>query len=60
MSLIVMKVQLYVAETVNGSRWSDSKLNDRKYLSGMQNHIFEYFNSESHTHFLNKTIESTL
>ena len=37
------------------SRWSNYKSNDRKYLVGdpcMQEHIFEHFNREGHTGFL--------
>ena len=47
----------YVGQTVDifRSRWNISKSNDRKYLVGnllMQEHIFEHFNSEGHTGFL--------
>ena len=36
-------------------RWNNYKINDRKYLVGescMQEHIFEHFNSEGQTDFL--------
>ena len=36
-------------------RWNNFKINDRKYLVGescMQEHIFEHFNSEGQTDFL--------
>ena len=47
----------YVGKTVDimCSRWNNYKSNDRKYLVGdpcVQEHIFEHFNSESHTVFL--------
>ena len=47
----------YVGQTVDifRSRWNNYKSNDRKYLVGdpcMQEHIFEHFNSEGHTGFL--------
>ena len=47
----------YVGQTVDifCSRWNYYKSNDRKYLVGepsMQEHIFEHFNSEGHTGFL--------
>ena len=47
----------YVGQTVDifRSRWNISKSNDRKYLVGnllMQEHIFEHFNGEGHTGFL--------
>ena len=47
----------YVGQTVDifRSRWNIFKSNDRKYLVGepcMQEHIFEYFNSEVHTGFI--------
>ena len=47
----------YVGKTVDimCSRWNNYKSNDRKYLVGdpcMQEHIFEHFNSEGHTGFL--------
>ena len=47
----------YVGQTVDifRSRWNNYKSNDRKYLVGepcVQEHIFEHFNSEGHTGFL--------
>ena len=47
----------YVAQTADifRSRWNNYKRNDRKYLVGdpcMQERIFEHFNSEGHTGFL--------
>ena len=47
----------YVGQTVDifRSRWNNYKSNDKKYLVGdpcMQEHIFEHFNSEGHTGFL--------
>ena len=46
-----------VGQTVNifCRRWNNYKSNDRKYLVGdpcMQEHIFQHFNSEGHTVFL--------
>ena len=68
MSLIVMKVSIYlltcnicrkqyVRQTVYSfcSRWSNYKSNDRKYLASeicIEEYIFEHFNSEGHTGFL--------
>ena len=68
MSLIVMKVSIYlltcnicrkqyVGQTVYSfcSRWSNYKSNDRKYLASeicIEEYIFEHFNSEGHTGFL--------
>ena len=47
----------YVGQAVDifRSRWNNYKSNDRKYLVGepcVQEHIFEHFNSEGHTGFL--------
>ena len=47
----------YVGQNVDDfhSRWNNYKSNDRKYLVGepcMQEHIFEHFNSECYTVFL--------
>ena len=47
----------YAGQTVDifRSRWNNYKSNDRKFLVGepcMQEQIFEYFNSGSHTSFL--------
>ena len=57
--LLTLKIcrKQYVRQTVYifFNRWNNYKTNDRKYLVGkpcMQEHIFEHFNSESHTDFL--------
>ena len=47
----------YAGQTVDifRSRWNNYKSNDKKYLVGnpyMHEHIFEHFNSEGHTGFL--------
>ena len=57
--LITCKIcrKQYVGQTVDifCNRWNNYKSNDRKYLAGdpcTQEHIFEHFNSEGNTGFL--------
>ena len=57
MCKIYRRQHVHVAQRVDifRSRWNNYKSNDRKYLIGhpcMQEHIFEHFNSEGHTGFL--------